>query len=48
MAEMDIVVEDLDMSELSNALTVVRNTTLQYQGVLSAFFGAVEKGEPHD
>jgi hypothetical protein len=47
MAEMDIVVEDLDMSELSNALTVVRNTTLQYQDVLSAFFGAVEEGEPH-
>jgi hypothetical protein len=47
MAEMDIVVEDLDMSELSNALTVVRKTTLHYQGVLSVFFGAVEEGEPH-
>lgn len=45
MAETDIVAEQLDISELSNAILVVQATADRYLGVLSAFFGSSEDAE---
>jgi len=45
MAETDIVAEQLDMSELANAILVVQSTADRYLGVLSTFFGSGESPE---
>lgn len=42
MAEVDVVAETMGMVELSNALHVVRETSENYQGMLSSFFGSTE------
>jgi hypothetical protein len=45
MAEVDIVAEELDQSELSNALIVVQDTAERYRTVLEAFFSDPEAAD---
>lgn len=48
MAEVDLVAETLDRSELTNALEVVRRTAERYRDVLSAYFGTASDDQATD